>query len=81
MNVLVAITAFLRTLCATVPARLCRSGGGHASSSEHGQATAEYALVLLGAAAVAFVLIAWATGSGKVTELLDGVIDKLLDQV
>lgn len=46
-----------------------------------GQATAEYALVLLGAAAVALLLVAWATNSGKVDDLLNGVIDKILDQV
>jgi hypothetical protein len=46
-----------------------------------GQATAEYALVLLGAAAVALLLVAWAMKSGKVTALLDAVIDKILDQV
>ena len=48
---------------------------------DHGQATAEYALVLLGAAAVALVLVAWAMKSGKVTALLDGVIDKILSQL
>jgi hypothetical protein len=46
-----------------------------------GQATAEYALVLLGAAAVALLLVAWAMKSGKVTALLDGVIDKILSQL
>ena len=48
---------------------------------DSGQATAEYALVLLGAAAVALLLVAWAMKSGKVTALLDAVIDKILDQV
>jgi hypothetical protein len=46
-----------------------------------GQATAEYALVLMGAAAVALVLAAWALKSGKVTALLDAVIDKILSKV
>ncbi len=35
-------------------------------------------LVLLGAAAVALLVVAWATKTGKVGKLLDGVIDKLL---
>jgi hypothetical protein len=48
---------------------------------DRGQATAEYALVLLGAAAVALLLVAWAMKSGKVTDLLDGVIDKILSQL
>jgi len=48
---------------------------------ERGQSTAEYALVLLGAAGVALLLIAWATKTDKVTRLLNGVIDRVLDQV
>jgi len=42
-----------------------------------GQATAEYALVLLGAAAIALILLGWATGSGggRIGGLLDHVID------
>ena len=42
-----------------------------------GQATAEYALVLLGAAVVAIALVTWATGSGRVGELFDAVFDEL----
>jgi hypothetical protein len=48
---------------------------------EEGQSTAEYALVLLGAAGVALLLVAWATKSGKVTELLNSVLDHVLSQV
>jgi hypothetical protein len=47
---------------------------------EQGQATAEYALVLLGAAAVALLLVAWATDSDAVGRLLDGVVDRILSQ-
>jgi Flp pilus assembly pilin Flp len=46
-----------------------------------GQTTAEYALVLLGAAAVALVLVAWATKSGKITQLFDAVIDHVLSKL
>jgi hypothetical protein len=42
-----------------------------------GQATAEYALVLLGAAAVALMLTAWATKSGAIGELFDAVVEQL----
>ena len=49
--------------------------------SERGQATAEYALVLLAAAAVALVLIVWATRSGKISELFDAVFDSLVKKV
>ena len=50
-------------------------------TADDGQSTAEYALVLLGAAGVALLLIAWATKTDKVTRLLNGVIDRVLDQV
>ena len=38
---------------------------------ERGQATAEYALVLLGAAAVALLIVGWATHTNLVGKLLD----------
>ena len=46
-----------------------------------GQATAEYALVVLGAAAVAMLLIAWATSTGKVSTLLNKVVDSVEDRI
>lgn len=49
--------------------------------ADRGQSTAEYALVLLGAAGVALLLVAWATKTGKVTRLLNSVIDRVLAQV
>ena len=49
--------------------------------SERGQATAEYALVLLGAAAVALLLVAWATDTDAVGRLLDGELDRILGQL
>jgi len=48
---------------------------------QRGQATAEYALVLLGAAAVALLLVAWATDSDAIGRLLDGVLDRILSQL
>ena len=45
---------------------------------QRGQASAEYALVLLGAAAVALLVVGWATKTDKVGKLLDTVMDKLL---
>jgi hypothetical protein len=48
---------------------------------DRGQATAEYALVLLGAAAIALLLIAWATQTGAVGRLLDAVLESILDRV
>jgi hypothetical protein len=51
---------------------------------DRGQATAEYALVLLGAALVALLLIAWATaggGAGKIGQLLDAVLNTIIGKV
>ena len=44
---------------------------------EEGQTTAEYALVILAAVAVAVVLIAWARSSGKLPALFDKIIDNV----
>ena len=49
-----------------------------------GQATAEYALVMLGAAVVALLVVTWATaggGAGKVGRLFDRVLDAVIDRV
>jgi len=50
-------------------------------SADGGQSTAEYALVLLGAAGVALLLVAWATKTDKVTRLLNSVLDQVLSRV
>lgn len=47
---------------------------------EEGQASAEYALVILAAAAIALVLLAWAKSSGKLPAFFDKVIDNLMGQ-
>ena len=51
---------------------------------DRGQATTEYALVLLAAALVAVLVITWATaggGAAKVGRLFDRVIDSVIDKV
>ena len=48
---------------------------------ERGQATAEYALVLLGAATIALLLLAWATKSGRVGKLFESVFDAITDKL
>ncbi len=45
---------------------------------EEGQTTAEYALVILAAAAVAVVLIAWARSSGRLPAFFDQIIDQVI---
>jgi hypothetical protein len=47
-------------------------------AAEHGQTTAEYALVILGAAALAGLLITWASKSHAIGKLFDEVIGKVL---
>ena len=44
---------------------------------EEGQTTAEYALVILAAVAIAVVLIAWAKSSGKLPSFFDKIIDQV----
>ena len=49
-----------------------------------GQATTEYALVLLAAALVALLVVAWATaggGAAKIGRLFDRVIDAVTDRI
>lgn len=51
--------------------------------TDSGQATTEYALVLLGVAVVALLVVAWATdggGAGRIGELFDSVLTNVLDR-
>lgn len=48
---------------------------------DRGQTTAEYALVVIGAATVAMLLIAWATDTGKVSTLLNKVVESVSDRI
>ncbi|MDP1818816.1 MAG: DUF4244 domain-containing protein [Acidimicrobiales bacterium] len=50
-------------------------------AADRGQSTAEYALVLLGAAAVALLLVTWATGTDKIGDLMDSILDEVLSKV
>ena len=59
----------------------CASGSRStpgSSRDERGQTTAEYALVMLAAAAVAGLVLAWATKSHAISRLFDRVIDKVM---
>jgi hypothetical protein len=46
--------------------------------SERAQTTAEYALVILAAAAIAVALLVWARSSGKLPAFFDSIIDKVV---
>ena len=52
-----------------------------AGRSEGGQSTAEYALVLLGAATIAVVFIAWAGKTSRIGKLFNAVIDSVIGKV
>jgi len=47
-------------------------------AGDAGQTTAEYALVILAAAALATMLIAWASHSNAIGRLFDAVLDRVL---
>ena len=66
--------------CSVVSSRrsAARSAPSAPTTSELGQTTAEYALVILGAAALATLLITWATKCHAITKLFDTVIGKVL---
>jgi hypothetical protein len=51
------------------------------SHTDPGQATTEYALVLIGAAVIALLVVAWATdggGAGRIGELFENVLSNVL---
>jgi len=45
---------------------------------ERGQTTAEYALVLIAAAAVAGLVLAWATKTSTISRLFDAIVKKII---
>jgi hypothetical protein len=63
--------------------RLLGAGRGlvdraRSAATEAGQTTAEYALVILGAAAIGTLVLTWATKSHVIGKLFDMVIGKIL---
>ena len=73
---MLAAFVIVQSLVTILVARFDRRRG-----DQRGQASAEYALVLLGAAAVALLVAAWASRTDRVGRLLDGVVDQLLSRV
>lgn len=70
-----------RSLFAALHSLLAPRIAAARARSDAGQSTAEYALVMLGAAGLAVALGLWASQTGKIPELLDGVIDKILEHL
>jgi hypothetical protein len=82
---LIAFTAVQsRAIVARTSAAASRSGASNSVaglSGDRGQTTAEYALVLLGAAGVAMLLLGWATKSGAIGKLFDVVLNEIVGRV
>lgn len=51
-----------------------------AGRSQRGQSTVEYALLLLGAAAIAMLVVAWVAKSDMIGRLFDIVLGRIVDQ-
>lgn len=75
---MVAVFAFLQCVLSSVKDMVQQWLGRR---GEQGQATAEYALVVLGAAFVAFLVVSWARGTGSIGKLLDAVLEQVMDKV
>ncbi len=67
---------FLHSLLANIATRSRRR-----LREDGGQTTAEYALVLVGVAAIALLVLAWATKTGAVGKLFDFVLSHITNQV
>ena len=79
---LVAAHALALSLLDQLLARTARAAGQvRAGRRAGGQSTAEYALVLLGAATVAIVFIAWAGKTSRIGKLFDAVLDTVIGKV
>ena len=70
-----------RAASTAIPTSLTCPGRVGAGVGDRGQATAEYALVILGAAALALLVIAWAANTSAVGDLMDAVLDSVRGRV
>jgi uncharacterized protein DUF4244 len=73
-----AIQYVIATVRSIISVVRLRAGVAISSGAQRGQTTAEYALVILGAAAVATLLITWASKSHALGRLFDTVIGKVI---
>ena len=72
------VQALLGSVFGAVVRRIAPGGAKRShAGAENGQTTAEYALVILAAAAIAVVLIVWARSSGKLPAFFDKIIDSI----
>lgn len=73
-KILISLAIALDTRCRDIDTRRRASG-------QRGQATAEYALVILGAAAMALLVIGWASNTSSVGELFDRVVKAVAGRI
>ena len=76
--VIVIQRAYAHMLASTFVRRSRRSAR---TNGERGQAVTEYVLLLLGVAAVALTVTAWAAKTGKIGDLLDRVFNEITSRV
>ena len=67
--------------CSVSPARVGRAERSVAARGDRGQSTAEYALLILGVASIALLVLAWAGSTGAIGDLFDKVINWVSSQV
>lgn len=53
----------------------------HPLGNDRGQTTAEYALVLIAAASIAMLVVAWATDSGAIGTFFDSVFERITEML
>jgi Flp pilus assembly pilin Flp len=72
--------ALIRTylVVSTTLGHLPRRIASRVARSEKGQASAEYALVLLGAAAVALIFGKWATGNDTLKRVFSTLLERIM---
>lgn len=73
-----AISTRAYVLATTVLPALPRFVATRVARSEKGQASAEYALVMLGAAAVALIFGKWATGNDTLKRLFSTLLERIM---
>ncbi len=73
MSLVIRVVVWIQTATVVLSGRIRRN--------DRGQATAEYALVLLGAAAVAVLVLGWAAKTDRIGGLLDSVFDSVTGKI
>jgi len=81
LTVYVHVHTALMALASGQPSNLTDTIARRLRRDERGQTSAEYALVLLGAAAIALLLVAWATKSDLIGKLFDAVLNAITGKV